>query len=100
MPESSRPVIWSSEARSDLSEIWNYYLQAAGRPTADRIVREIARTCQLLEDQPFGGRSRDEIKPGLRSSTGPGGGAMRSKARKLGVAVPGEEKSLGMVGAG
>ena len=43
MTESEgRPVIWSSDARSDLSEIWDYYFKVAGRV-------------------------REEVRPGLRS---------------------------------
>jgi len=29
MAEGRRPVIWSSDARSDLTEIWNYYVTVA-----------------------------------------------------------------------
>lgn len=62
-----RPIIWSSDAPSDLSEIWGYYVKVAGPNTADKIIREIGEACRLLEDHPFGGRSRNEIRPGLRS---------------------------------
>src|SRR5439155_5213866 len=62
-----RPVLWSPEARSDLSEIWNYYATAAGRQTANRIVYEIGNACRLLEQHPFAGRARDELRPGVRS---------------------------------
>ena len=67
MVERNRPIIWSSGARSDLSEIWSYYFNVAGRTTADKIIREIAETSRLLEDHPFAGRSRDEVRRGLRS---------------------------------
>ena len=68
MPERERrPIIWSSDAQSDLSDIWDYYFTVAGRHTADRIVRRIGEACRLLEDHPFAGRSRDEVGPGLRS---------------------------------
>ena len=67
MVDRSRPVVWSSDARTDLSEIWGYYAKVTGREVADKIVREIAETTRLLEDHPFGGRARDEIRPGLRS---------------------------------
>jgi toxin ParE1/3/4 len=32
-------------------------------------VREIGDTCRLLEDHPFAGRARNEVRPGLRSIT-------------------------------
>jgi toxin ParE1/3/4 len=67
MIERRRPVIWSSEARSDLSDIWDYYDKVAGRHTADRIVHSIDQTCSLLESHPFAGRARNEVRPGLRS---------------------------------
>ena len=65
MVDRSRPVVWSSDARIDLSEIWTYYAPVAGRELADKIVREIAETCRLLEDHPLGGRSRDEVRLGF-----------------------------------
>jgi toxin ParE1/3/4 len=67
MTERRRPIIWSSHARSDLSEVWDYYLKIAGRETADRIVRGIGEACHRLEEHPFSGRARDEIRAGLRS---------------------------------
>jgi toxin ParE1/3/4 len=67
MAEDKRPVVWSLDARSDLSEIWDYYFNVAGQPTADRVVREISNACLLLDEHPFAGRARDEIRPGLRS---------------------------------
>jgi len=67
MAEGSRPVIWSPEARSDLSEIWDYYVKVAGRHTADRVVRGIGQACAMLDSHPFAGRGRNEVRPGLRS---------------------------------
>jgi len=67
MADRRRPIDWSSDARADLSKIWNYYVKVAGRQTADKIVREIGEACRLLEDHPFAGRARDEVRPGLRS---------------------------------
>jgi len=62
-----RPITWSPEARSDLSEIWNYYANAAGRQTANKIAREIDQACSLLRRYPLAGRARDEMRPGFRS---------------------------------
>jgi toxin ParE1/3/4 len=67
MARRRRPIIWSPEARADLSEIWDYYAKTAGRPKADNIAREISNACRPLEDHPFAGRARDELRPGLRS---------------------------------
>jgi toxin ParE1/3/4 len=67
MVGASSAPIWSSEAQADLSDIWNYYAQVAGRRIADNIVRGIVNATRLLEDHPYGGRSRDEVRPGLRS---------------------------------
>jgi toxin ParE1/3/4 len=67
MAEDRRPVVWSPDARSDLAEIWDYYVTVASPHTADRIVREIGEACRLLEDHPLAGRARKEVRPGLRS---------------------------------
>jgi toxin ParE1/3/4 len=67
MADRRPPIVWSSNSRADLSEIWNYYARVAGRHTADKVTREIGEACRLLEDHPFAGRSRSEIRPGLRS---------------------------------
>jgi toxin ParE1/3/4 len=67
MVDPKRPIDWSPQARTDLAEIWNYYVNVAGRHTADKIVREIGEVCRLLEDLPFAGRARDEVRQGLRS---------------------------------
>jgi toxin ParE1/3/4 len=67
MVDPRRSIVWSPDARADLSEIWNYYAKVAGRRPADKIVQEIGEVCRLLEDHPFAGRTRDEVRPGLRS---------------------------------
>src|SRR5260221_165720 len=61
------PIIWSGEALNDIDQLWNYYAGVAGRATADKIVREIAKVVATIDDFPFAGRTRDEIRPGLRS---------------------------------
>jgi toxin ParE1/3/4 len=67
MAPPRRPVIWSPEARADLSKIWDYYARVAGQSRADNIVRAISDASRLIEDHPSAGRARDEIRPGLRS---------------------------------
>jgi toxin ParE1/3/4 len=71
MADPRRPIVWSPDARADLSQIWSYYAKVAGRLTADKIVREIGEICRLLEDHPFAGRARDEVRSGLRSIAAP-----------------------------
>ena len=69
MADRRRAIVWSSVARADLSEIWDYYAGRAGRRQADKIVREISDALRPIEDYPFAGRARDEVRPGLRSIT-------------------------------
>jgi toxin ParE1/3/4 len=67
MADRRRAIVWSPQARADLSDTWDYYAKVADRQRADRIVSEINDACRLIEEHPFGGRSRDEVRPGLRS---------------------------------
>jgi len=67
MTEGRLPALWSPEALDDIDLLWNYYAEVAGRPTADKIVREIAKVVKTIDDFPFAGRARDEIWAGLRS---------------------------------
>jgi toxin ParE1/3/4 len=71
MAESRPAVIWSPEATEDIDHLWDYYADVAGRAAADKILREIAKAVATIGDFPLAGRSRDEIREGLRSlSTG------------------------------
>src|SRR5436853_5554685 len=67
MAGANKPLVWSPEALGDLADIWNYYTHSAGRRSADNIVRGIGDAVRLLEDHPYGGRARDEVRPRLRS---------------------------------
>jgi toxin ParE1/3/4 len=67
MAEAGRAALWSPEALDDRERIWDYYVGVAGRHTAEKILREIAEVIALLEEQPFAGRARNELRPGLRS---------------------------------
>lgn len=67
MAGAKPPVVWSPQARADLVSIWRYYNEAAGIETADGIVRSVVNATRLLGEHPHIGRSRDEVRPGLRS---------------------------------
>jgi toxin ParE1/3/4 len=67
MAERKRAALWSPEALDDREKIWDYYALIAGPNTAEKILREIGQVIALIEDHPFAGRSRNEVRPGLRS---------------------------------
>jgi toxin ParE1/3/4 len=52
---------------ADLESIWDFYVDAAGQRTAENVVRGIVETCRIVEAHPFAGRTRDKVRPGLRS---------------------------------
>jgi toxin ParE1/3/4 len=66
MAAPRRPVSWAPEAAAELSDIWDYYALAAGPPVANAIVERIRDVCRILDEHPLAGRSREEIRPGLR----------------------------------
>lgn len=60
-------AIWSPEAALDLEEIAFYIGVTDCRPaTADRIVRDVRRLCDLIATQPEMGESRPEFGAGCR----------------------------------
>jgi toxin ParE1/3/4 len=67
MAANKPSTIWSPEALSDIDRLWDYYAGVAGRSTADEVLRGIAKVVAAIEDFPLAGRSRDEIRAGLRS---------------------------------
>ena len=62
-----RPVVWSSAALADLADIWSHYASVAGRLTADKTVRDVGEACHTVAARPFAGRSRNDVRGGLRS---------------------------------
>ena len=60
-------VIWSADARADLDSVWNYYERVAGLSVAEKMVRQIDDVVRLIQEHPFAGRARDEVRAGLRS---------------------------------
>lgn len=67
MAEARRAALWSPEALDDRERIWDYYVGVAGRHTAEKVLRDIAEVVALIEDHPFAGRARNEVRPRLRS---------------------------------
>ena len=66
MADDKPPIHWSPEALDDIDHLWDYYARVAGRATADKIMREIAKVVAVIDDFPLAGRARDEIRAGLR----------------------------------
>jgi toxin ParE1/3/4 len=62
-----RRVTWSSGALADLADTWDRYVKIAGRLTADKTLRDVDAACRTLEQRPFAGRARNEVRSGLRS---------------------------------
>jgi len=46
MAEHKPSILWSPEALDDIDHLWDYYVHAAGRVTADKILRELRRPSQ------------------------------------------------------
>ena len=67
MPAARRAALWSPEALVDRERIWDYYVGVAGQHTAEKVLRDIAEAIALIEDHPFAGRARNEVRRGLRS---------------------------------
>jgi toxin ParE1/3/4 len=64
---SKRSALWSPEALADIELIWDYYAENAGAATADRLLRGIDDAVSRLDEYPLLGRSRDDVRSGLRS---------------------------------
>jgi toxin ParE1/3/4 len=62
-----RTAVWSSDAIEDRERIWDYYAEVAGNATASKVLLKLADVITLIEDRPFAGRARNEIRSGLRS---------------------------------
>jgi toxin ParE1/3/4 len=56
----------SGRARRDLIEIWRY-IANDNESAADRFIDFITQRFKLLGENPYAGRSRDELRPGYRS---------------------------------
>jgi len=67
MAKRKRKILWSLDARNDVSDIWDFYHSVAGQHTADLIVHDIDHACELIGQHPFAGKARDEVGAGFRS---------------------------------
>ncbi|GAA3778333.1 hypothetical protein GCM10022240_31770 [Microbacterium kribbense] len=64
----TRRVVFSPHAQQDLSELSLWIAQESGFPShAADFVFAILDFCDGLADSPFLGRSRDDLRPGLRT---------------------------------
>ncbi len=56
------------QARAELSSIWNFIAKESGNvAAADDVIDGISERFYLLSQYPRMGRSRDDLRPGLRS---------------------------------
>ena len=62
-----RALAWSPRARQDLRDIWRYYARIASPEIADGVLRDIVRGAERLTGNPLPGRTRNELREGLRS---------------------------------
>ncbi|GJE55778.1 MULTISPECIES: type II toxin-antitoxin system RelE/ParE family toxin [Methylobacterium] len=60
-------VEFQPEARADLADIFHTVLLVSQHnATAENFIRRIITRCERIGDAPRSGRSRDDLKPGLR----------------------------------
>ena len=55
----------TSGAEADLIEIW-LHIADENSPAADRLLRQIDEACSMLAAHPRGGKSREDLAPGVR----------------------------------
>ncbi len=61
-----RDVIFAPEARNDLLELYGDIADTAGAAVAMSYLQRLERYCHGLSHASMRGRSRDDIRPGLR----------------------------------
>ncbi len=67
MPDREPEALWSPEAIDDVDRLWDDYADTIGPATADKVLREIQSVVSMICEFPLAGRSRDELRLGLRS---------------------------------
>lgn len=64
---SSSTLVLSHLAEADLREIWIFSYDRWGEAQADRYLDDLERALRACEDDPEGGRARDEVRGGYWS---------------------------------
>jgi len=60
-------VAFRREALDQLEELYDFIADAGSPDNAARFTHAIVSFCEALGDFPFRGRSRDDLRPGLRT---------------------------------
>lgn len=60
-------VAFTPEAEEQLVDLYRYIAAAGYREAADRYTDSIVTYCEELAEFPYRGRTRDDIRPGLRT---------------------------------
>jgi plasmid stabilization system protein ParE len=63
------PVVFTPEAEAQLTELHRYIAEAGSPSIAARFTDAIVTYCEGLAQFPLRGTSRDEIRPGLRTTS-------------------------------
>jgi toxin ParE1/3/4 len=59
-------VVWSPQAQDDLGEVWRWGVAQFSFAAADNHARSIHAAADRLRFAPLVGRSRDDLRPGVR----------------------------------
>ena len=62
-------VIFAPEAEDQLEQMYRYIADAATAEIADRYISQIIDYCEGLTVYPLRGATRDDIRPGLRTTS-------------------------------
>jgi toxin ParE1/3/4 len=63
-------VRFRESAQTDLDDIFQFVLaQSLSIAVADRFTDRLIGACERIGDAPLGGRPRDDLEPGLRTSS-------------------------------
>lgn len=62
-------VVFSERAWQDAEEIYNWIATSAGPGIAERYISRIIDSCEGLREFPDRGTARDDVAPGLRTTS-------------------------------